>query len=165
MTEKFIQLYNTNEIFFNKMKNVHKLNGIKAKKHHKKFGLSKKWIEWYTNYSSLGKSKLEDKVYNYLKSKIVNIEIKRWHSISNMFVDFYIPDKNLVIECQGDYWHMNPIKYSATDYNKTTKKTAKEHWNKDRKRKLFMEKSGYKVVELWEDEINQDNYKKLDIYL
>ena len=82
-----------------------------------------------------------------------------------MFVDIYVPDKNLVIECFGDYWHMSPSKYSATDYNKSTKRTAAEQWEKDRKRKLFMESKGYKVVELWEHEINNGDYRKLDIYI
>ena len=36
---------------------------------------------------------------------------------------------------------------------------------KDKNRRLFMERQGYKIVELWESEINSGDYKKLDIYL
>jgi very-short-patch-repair endonuclease len=60
---------------------------------------------------------------------------------------------------------MSPERYKDSDYNKITKRTAKEQWEKDKRRRLFMESNGYKVVELWESEINRGDYKKLDIYM
>jgi very-short-patch-repair endonuclease len=30
-------------------------------------------------------------------------------------LDFYLIDFNLLIEADGDYWHVNPIKYSEND--------------------------------------------------
>ena len=133
------------------------------KNRYKVEGLPKSWMNWYRNFSSLGKSKIEDTVVEIVQQRVSRIE--RSYPISNIFVDIYIPEKNLVIECLGDYWHMNPSKYSATDYNKSTKRTAKEQWDKDKRRKLFIESKGYKIVEIWENEINHGDYKKLDIYI
>ncbi len=149
--------------FQEKMKITRKNQGEMMRQRYKEHGLSPAWVKWYKNFSSFGRSSIEDKVENYLKDK-VNI-IERWYPVSNMFVDIYLPEKNLIIECQGDYWHMNPRKYLATDYNKTIKRTAEEQWEKDKNRKLYMEYEGYNVVELWESEINAQDYSKLDIYL
>lgn len=159
--------YKNDPIFRKKRKKIFKETGIKMREHHKIYGLSQKWIDAQKTRlgKGTGKSKLEDKLNNYLNSKITNTEIRRYEPISNMMVDFYIPNKNLVIECHGDYWHMNPSKYSSNDYNTLTKRTAKEQWNKDLRRRLFMESRGYKVVEVWESEINNGDYKKLDIYV
>lgn len=162
-TEQFKFLMKNDSVFKEKMKVIQKKTGAKMKERYKKEGLPKAWVEWYKKFATFGKSKIEDKVADVIKDKVSKIE--RLYSISNMFVDIYIPDKNLVIECLGDYWHMNLIKYSSTDYNKSTKRTALEQWEKDKKRRLFMESKGYKVVELWESEINNEDYKKLDIYI
>lgn len=129
-------------------------------------GMYPKWKKWYDSFvkkATYGKSKLEDVVYNHLIKKTSNV--LRYHSISTVYVDFLIPEKNLIIECQGDYWHMNPSKFKPDDFNKSTKRTAEQQWEKDKNRKLFLESQGYKVVELWESEINNGDYKKLDIYL
>jgi len=90
-------------------------------------------------------------------------EIERWYPILNIFIDFYIPSKNLIIECQG-YWHMNPDLFKYKNYNKSTK-TARQEWKRDKNRKIFLEKSRYNVIELWETEINRDNYEKLNNYI
>jgi very-short-patch-repair endonuclease len=149
--------------FQEKIKIARKKQGELMRRRYKEHGLSPAWIDWYKNFSSFGRSSIEDAVVSHIKNKVNKIE--RWYPISNMFVDIYLPEKNLVIECQGDYWHMNPQKYSATDYNKTIKRTAAEQWEKDKNRRLYMEYAGYKVVELWESEINAQDYSKLDIYL
>lgn len=51
-------------------------------------------------------------------------------------VDFYIPHKKLVIECDGDYWHNLP--------------GVQEN---DRRKTLQLEAKGYKVLRFWEHEI------------
>jgi very-short-patch-repair endonuclease len=163
MTDKFKYLYRNDIKFYQKMRRIHKKNGKKYKEKIEKFGLFPKWVEWYKKFDSFGKSKIEYKVADYIKSK--GLEFQQCHQISNMFVDLYIPTKKLVIECQGTYWHMSPERYKDSDYNKITKRTAKEQWEKDKRRRLFMESNGYKVVELWESEINNGDYKKLDIYI
>ncbi len=50
--------------------------------------------------------------------------------------DIYVPEKNLVIECNGEYWHNLP------------KRT-----NRDRKFEAYLTHSGYKILWLWERDI------------
>lgn len=50
--------------------------------------------------------------------------------------DFFIPDKNIVIYCDGDYWHSLP------DYIK-----------RDRRINKKLLENGYKVLRFWEKEI------------
>jgi len=62
-----------------------------------------------------------------------------------MLVDFYITDKNLVIECQEDYWHMSSVKYDLNDFNKSTDRIAYEQWEKDRWRKFLWKVKSIKL--------------------
>ena len=66
--------------------------------------------------------------------------------------DFQLGKK--IIEFNGDYWHMNPSMYKVDDIHKTTKKTAREIWDKDHKKQICAEKHGYKILYIWESEYN-----------
>lgn len=55
------------------------------------------------------------------------------------FVDFYLPRRNLVLECDGRYWHSLPRMVS-----------------RDKIRDGWMKKHGYPVARLAEGEINTD---------
>lgn len=50
--------------------------------------------------------------------------------------DIYVPEKNLVIECNGEYWHNLP-----------------ERINRDRKFEAYLTHNGYKILWLWERDI------------
>jgi very-short-patch-repair endonuclease len=60
-------------------------------------------------------------------------------------VDFYFPEYNIVIECDGDYWHNN-LKSFEIDQNRTNK----------------MEASGYKVLRFKGSEIKKNLQKCLN---
>jgi very-short-patch-repair endonuclease len=94
-----------------------------------------------------------------------NIEFVTHHYINNIKhsyqCDIFIPSKNLIIECDGDYWHGNPIKFPNPN------KWQLEQIEKDKIRTQELQEAGYKVIRLWENEIlaNKDiyslDYKKL----
>lgn len=69
------------------------------------------------------------------KLNIFYIHQKR---IGRRWVDFYLPQKNLVIECDGAYWHGRP--------------GAKE---KDEKKDIYLKERGYKIKRLSEKRIKQ----------
>jgi len=69
----------------------------------------------------------------------LNITYQTGKRISPYFPDIFIPCANLVIECDGDYWHSRP--------------EAKE---KDTKRDTFMRDKGYEVVRIWERDIREN---------
>ena len=69
--------------------------------------------------------------------------------------DFYIPEKNILIECDGDYWHGNPKFY------KTLNDIQIKNQQKDLRKNDFALKMGYKLIRFWEDEFkNKDLIKK-----
>jgi G:T-mismatch repair DNA endonuclease (very short patch repair protein) len=79
----------------------------------------------------------------------------------------YIPDftllhKNVIIEVFGDFWHANPLIYDSEEIVYSTK-TASEIWKRDATKKDTLEKSGYRVYTLWQDDIINNSTKLEDI--
>lgn len=66
----------------------------------------------------------------------LGVEYKPQHLIGRYVVDFYVPSRNLVIECDGSYWHSLP---GASE--------------KDAQRDAWMIDKGYTVLRLPEREI------------
>jgi len=128
-----------------------------------------------------GKSLLEtnflNEIYEKIKNKFEFIYFKenkyvfyatKEFRIKNRFgiyPDMYIKDINLCIEIFGNFWHMNPLKYSENDINPVIGKTAKEIWQNDSERiKLLKNYYNKNVIIIWENEISE-NRKKILIEL
>lgn len=60
--------------------------------------------------------------------------------------------KNKVIEFNGDYWHMNPVKYTAECYNSQLGRTASQQWKYDSYKLDFIKKQGYDTLTVWESD-------------
>lgn len=92
-------------------------------------------------------TKIEIKIQDYLKTLEVDFETHNYMNIKHAYqCDIYIPSQNLVIECDGDYWHCYPIGREI-----------------DCLRTQELVEKGYKVVRLWEHEINEmtmEEFKK-----
>lgn len=58
--------------------------------------------------------------------------------ISRWVCDFYVPFNNLVIECDGYYWHSRP-----------------ETLEKDKRKDAWLKAKGYNLLRLTEQEINE----------
>jgi len=69
----------------------------------------------------------------------LNITYEEQYIVSGFVVDFYLPDYNLLIECDGDYWHNRP-----------------EQIKRDNIRNAVFKKLGYNLLRLWEHDIKQD---------
>lgn len=82
------------------------------------------------------KSKLETKIEELLNA--LGVEFIFQHPVARYFADFYIPSKNLIIECDGEYWHNKP--------------GAAEH---DAKRDAHLRKIGYAIIRFSETEIKK----------
>lgn len=78
-------------------------------------------------------------------------------------VDIFIPDKHLVIEINGIYWHADPRKYKAQDifYTWKGKQTAEQLWLKDKIKIDHLKNLGYNVEVIWEDAITIENIKHI----
>ncbi len=80
----------------------------------------------------------------------------------NYFVyDFYLKNENILIECNGTYWHCDPRFFQENDEVsfRGKKFSVREIWNFDKLKKENAENFGYKVLTLWEKELNQSNEK------
>ncbi len=76
----------------------------------------------------------ENKIWWYLRRSQLGVKFRRQHSIGGYVVDFFCPEKKLVIEIDGEIHNQN-----------------KEY---DRVRQLFMEDLGYKTLRFWNKEID-----------
>lgn len=87
---------------------------------------------------------IETKIQNYLKELNLDFFTHQYINIEHGYqCDILVPYLNLVIECDGNYWHSYPIGRDM-DHIRT---------------KELIEK-GFKVLRLWEFEINQMSLNK-----
>lgn len=75
---------------------------------------------------------------------VLNVQFIAPMAIGPYLADVFVPSKNLVIECDGDYWHTRP--------------GAQE---RDRRKDSYYRASGYTIVRLWEHEIKAGRFDKL----
>lgn len=71
----------------------------------------------------------------------MGIEYEAQKPIDRVVADIFIPSRNLILECDGDYWHNLP--------------GAKR---RDMRRDLWLKSQGYRVIRLAEKLINKDAY-------
>lgn len=65
-------------------------------------------------------------------------------------VDFINEEAKHIVEIYGDYWHCNPELFEEDYHHSQLNKTAKEKWEFDNKRKIYLEQLGYIVDVIWE---------------
>ena len=105
-------------------------------------------------------TKIEVKVQDYLNQLGVSFNTHRQLDILHSYqTDIFIPSINLVIECDGDYWHANPSIYSNPN-DKQLKQIEK-----DKIRTEELKEKGYNVLRLWESDIDKMSVEDLRIKL
>lgn len=106
-------------------------------------------------------SKAEKHIAEFLRSE--GVEFNTQHHIPGVSYryDFFIPEKNLLIEYQGDYWHANPRRYSEGTLLSLAGSgkgpiPVEEIWERDANKKKQAEVRGYRVVYVWEMDYKKD---------
>lgn len=97
---------------------------------------------------------IEVKVQDFLKQ--LGIEFITHHHINIKYsyqCDIFIPSMNMVIECDGDYWHGN---ITITPISEMAKKIRAQRCL-DYERTIQMECADFTVIRLLENEINNMN--------
>lgn len=91
-------------------------------------------------------TKIEVKVQNFLKELGIEFFTHQYMKIDHGYLcDILIPSMNLVIECDGDYWHKYPIG-NDIDHIRTKEMIDK----------------GFKVLRLWENKIRVMSIKDFE---
>lgn len=79
--------------------------------------------------------------------------------------DIFIPNKNIVIEIFGDWWHMNPKLYNSSDIVMffDGPHSGAEVWARDEIRKNHILTFGFDIIVIWEYDIkhNFDSIKQM----
>lgn len=75
--------------------------------------------------------------------------------VGNYKPDYLNEETKHIIEVYGDYWHCNPNNFNPDFYHPQLKKTAKEKWEEDLKRKQVLESMGYQVTVVWESDLDE----------
>ncbi|MEK6881287.1 MAG: NUMOD3 domain-containing DNA-binding protein [Nanoarchaeota archaeon] len=111
-------------------------------------------------------TKIEKKIQSFLKELNIEFFTHQYMKINHGYqCDIFIPSKNLIIECDGDFIHCNPIKYSSGFVRFPTGKkiiTAQEIWERDKLRTSELIEKGFKVLRLWEHEIRVMNVEDFE---
>lgn len=81
--------------------------------------------------------------------------------------DFYLVEKNLIVEYYGDYWHGNPLIYSEDRIlgRGEKKYSARDKWISDQEKNNFAENNGYPVKIIWESDYNKRKGEILNEFL
>lgn len=100
------------------------------------------------------RSKAEKKIYKEIKRNYPNTQ----HSyiIDKYICDIYIPELNLIIEYNGDYWHCNPSKYESHYFHKLKDMTAYDIWKYDKTKVDYISKNNYIIESIWESDYVND---------
>lgn len=105
----------------------------------------------------------QNKLINDFKENNIDLTIKDEVLINGKLFDFLINDK-IVIEINGDWWHMNPLIYNEDYFNKLLQTKAKNIWDYDLNKIKLCNQTGYFVIVVWESFINKFNNSYFDIF-
>ena len=104
-----------------------------------------------------GVSRIETQVLDVLETLCPIIRQKwiRSNGHSKNY-DAHIIGTNVLVEINGDYWHANPLIYNTGEYISYPggKVLVDSIWDRDKFKKDLAESFGYKVISIWENDIN-----------
>lgn len=143
--------------------------GKKLTKEHKE-KISKSLVEQWKNGTRVNLKKINiSQAERDIKSYLEENEIKVIHQYRvkglTYVYDLFLPEYNLIIEYNGDYWHCNPVKYESTQVVLFPGKRylmAKDVWEKDYKKELDAKNEGYNIEIVWEDDFKKNGLKVID---
>lgn len=108
-------------------------------------------IENILKQGKVKRSKLEYKFETLLELLEINYTHSFYISSIKKIYDFYLPDYNILIEIDGDFWHCNPI-----NFPKPTYKSQEINLINDKFKNEWALENGYKLIRFWENDINNN---------
>jgi very-short-patch-repair endonuclease len=90
---------------------------------------------------------IEIKMANELNAR--GIEYTEQYVLGDKFrLDFFLPEYNIVIECDGNYWHTLPATIA-----------------RDKRKNAYVKACGFSMYRFWESEINRDVESCVDVVM
>jgi very-short-patch-repair endonuclease len=111
--------------------------------------LSENRIKWLKRRGEKKKTKLEKKFENILKS--LKIKNNFQYEFEHKFYDFYVNEKNILIEVDGDFYHCNP----NSSYNIPKYKVQFLTIRNDEIKNKDCRNKNIKLLRYWEKDINE----------
>jgi len=93
--------------------------------------------------------------------RCMSIRFIRQFSLPRIYCDFYLPDYNLIIEVDGDYWHANPSNFSANDLIGSKKIKAQHIWELDTIKSEKIKAHGYNLMRIWSSSLKNMTAQQL----
>jgi G:T-mismatch repair DNA endonuclease (very short patch repair protein) len=148
-------------------------NWMKGKKHSResidkmKLTIQEKYSSGKFNSFTRSISKAEREIMKYLTDNGINFISQYIIKGSPLRYDLYLPNKNIIIEYYGDYWHGNPKIYKKDSLlgRGTNKYTAEEKWATDKKKENYAINAGYSISIIWESDFNSNKHNILNTLL
>jgi hypothetical protein len=99
-------------------------------------------------FKSVIKSKAEKEIKKIIEK--LNFDVISSYRVDTKICDIFIPNLNLIIEYNGDYWHCNPKKYDKNYFNQKKSKYAWQLWEYDQDKLDLIKSKGYNIEVIWE---------------
>lgn len=99
---------------------------------------------------------IHKKVREFLSTLILEESPKEEYLVKYYSMDFAFPEHKVAIECQGTYFHIDPRVYKDGPINAMQRRNA----GRDKAKKTYCENNGWKIIEIWELEINDGRFKE-----
>lgn len=134
-----------------------KVHGHTGKKHSEetkeklRLNTAKLWASGVFNRASSIHLKMRD----FLND--LELEFEEEHQVKYFSFDFAFPEKKIAIECQGQFFHVDPRIYP----NGPICAIQRRNFGRDiAKRKVCSGQEGWTIIEIWEAEINDGSFKE-----
>jgi predicted SAM-dependent methyltransferase len=89
----------------------------------------------------------------------LNLKYKKQRIYAFWAFDYYLIDCDVYIECDGDYWHANPLFYTEEQWNDTQKNNIKRAKAKN----TFCKNKNKTLLRFWENDIEKNKDYVLEI--
>lgn len=102
------------------------------------------------------KSSIQIEVEKYLQSLNLVEELKNEFRVDWYSIDCAMPNAKIAIEIQGTFFHIDPRIYPNGPTNAVQRRNA----GRDKRKREHLEGLGWKIIEVWEIEIRNGQYKE-----
>lgn len=91
----------------------------------------------------------------FLANYEFNFELEEEFQVKYYAVDFAFPEVKVAVECQGTFFHIDPRKYP----NGPQTAIQRRNFGRDKAKRTYLTTRGWTIIEVWEKEINNGEFK------